>query len=224
MKKFVCSLYLFTAVNMFSQMPALTQELEPEVNSVLQTFSIDLDDDGIAESIELHVASKDEESRTDQLQVKNAQGDVLWMGPVYKQDAEYDNTQPYFGAWPFGISDISLVTDLGEDGVIDLLARAPQSDVRPTTWRLFQWDQRAFESYNIGRFIETKTGSGLFSWESEETDGNTWINQLKLDGPNFSAEIYALQKNGELHIGQAQLALDKKGFRLIKWLKKPSKV
>ena len=223
MKAFAWSLPLLTAVSLLlAPLPGLAQD-DVEVNSVLKAFDIDLDGDGSKESIELQVASTDENGHSDQLRVRTADGELIWQSPLYEPGSGFNPKEPVFGAWPFGISDISVVTDLGDDGVVDLLARAPQSDVRPTSWRLFRWEENAFVIFGIGRLIETQSGSGQFDFLPQDADGTTWVNELKLDGKNFLAEIYALQANGDMHVGQAQLALNNDGMKVLKWVKKPVK-
>ncbi len=104
-------------------------------------LTVDLDGDGRRELIARRRLGADTEiGEFFQLMVKSADGAVLWTSPEI-----LDPNHPLaFGEWHFGVSLPQLAADVDNDGKIELIAPAPQSDVSPTFFRVLQWTGREF--------------------------------------------------------------------------------
>lgn len=200
---------LLTPMHAFAQ-----EEDDLEVNDVVKSFDVDLDGDGVDESVAEQVCAADDQGHSDRLVVRNADGDVIWQGPALDIHKGYKDDQPMFGAWPFGVSEVSVVADLDEDGKVELLAPAPQSDVRPTTWRLFGWNGKAFTHLVSGYLVEETDGE--FNWSQKP--GKSWVSGLELKNGQVIAEITQDQKKEGMFSGKALMAVTEDGLSVRRWL------
>lgn len=219
-------LCLLMVLSLLSPLPALAaaqyQEVdELEVNDILQSTQVDLDGDGSPEWVEICVVTSDDMGRTDQLRVRNAQDQIIWKGPVYLSGQAFDPKKLWLGSWHFGMSSVSLVQDLNQDGQIDLLAVVPQSDVRPVSWRFFSWMGQGFVFVESGYLLESQPG--VFDWTAEVQDRQTWVHQLTNRNGLLIAEIWQAKSDGSIYTGEANMQVTATGLAVIKWLKTMSK-
>lgn len=201
---------------LLTALPGLAQEDEFAVDSLVQSFEVDLDQDGQAESVQVRVAEVNGMGRSDQIVVVNSSGDVLWKGPVLEPNTGFDNEQPIFGSWHFGVSEVNLVADLNHDGVVDLLGPAPQSDVRPQAWRQFSWTGQGFEFVAMGYLIQTAPED--FTWTNNINAGDTWIKGLEMQDGELVAHLWKVTKTGEMYYGQAVVSVSSQGMAFERWI------
>ncbi len=119
--------------------------------------------------------------------------------------------------WP------GAVGDLDGDGMVELIAQEPQSDVSPSSFILARWNGNSFELVSNGwSLLEHPLGSGIFHQEQYEYDGQpvTWIMDVKgVDSPGVArATIYSFGAQGNTLVGVAQVSMNEQGARILQWL------
>lgn len=211
-KSIACS--ILTVTFLLAPLQVFAQTDQVKVNDVIKTFLVDLNGDGDSESVQLQVCAVDDEGYTERLVVKSAGGKLLWQGPVLDIRKGYQDKQPMFGAWPFGVSEVSLVADLDEDGIVELLAPAPQSDVRPTVWRLFAWKGNRFVHIVSGYLSEETEGE--FNWSQHP--GKSWVSGIQIKNGQVIAEVTQDQKKDGMFAGEALMVVTDDGLSVRRWL------
>jgi hypothetical protein len=127
------------------------------------TLSVDLNGDGLPEQVTRRKLGADDQLGTFyQVVVKDAQGAMLWKSP---EVLAVDHPLA-FGEWDFGISLPQFAADVDRDGQVELIVPAPQSDVSPTTFRMFRWNGSAFAPWQV----KSLTGQGA-NWSGLSLDG-----------------------------------------------------
>ena len=181
----------------------------------------DLNGDGRPESITWRKLSSDTETGIFyQIIVKTPSGEVLWKSP---EVAEADNAMA-FGEWHFGISIPELAGDIDNDGKAELLAPAPQSDVSPTFFRVFQWTGRAFEP----RQTRALTGRGhrgaSFNWTQTPSHSDFWVQRWLGSSPDggWVVELVTLPEGGDLRTATGVILAKGDGFELLRWIQPPT--
>ncbi|MGE3725589.1 MAG: hypothetical protein AB7I41_08570 [Candidatus Sericytochromatia bacterium] len=193
----------------------------PEENQIYQSFSVDLNQDGKPEKVEVKAIRVGESGYTGQLFVKNPAGAVIWQGPLFEpgRDSIVDN-ELYLGSFPMGEGRVSLVQDLEGDGRVDLLMAVPQSDLRVRMWRIFTWNGKGFVFSAKGCLLEVKPGSGQFSFVERTAEQGNWVDAIRFEGKDLFAEILML-KPGDLRGGIAKMKINADGMRLLNWVEPP---
>lgn len=192
----------------------------PKPGQQYQVRQADLNGDGKKEKLALSAYRiiPQAESYWGRLQVFDSRGQLVWQAPQASEPG-----QPFaFGIWPYGDSSLDWLGDLDGDGHPELLSRAPQSDVRPATFRLYRWTGKAFEALPARMLLETAPGE--FTWsEPREWDGQTpitWVMSLEGSAARPKASIYAYRENGQGAFGEARMAATANGLRVEAWTKK----
>lgn len=206
---------------------ALAQSDFPTEGQVYESVSIDLNGDLKPDKVGLRAYRVDDMSYWGQLHVWDSSGKVLWQAPKNNQDyghAQGNETQ-LFGAWPWGISGLEAIGDLDGDGNVELVSTLPQSDVRPTTFRIFRWNGKAFTYIEPRQLFEKPLGSGKFVWgKPSNWNGNTptsWVSSFDYKAKGWVADITVAQSGGAMKFGKAKLGLTSSGFQVDAWMEKP---
>lgn len=177
-------------------------------------FSVDINGDGRKEMIKLE-DMPNAQGGDGRLAVFDAQGQLLWRGPVGEDPLAF-SCRDWGLYWP------SLIGDVDGDGVAELIARQPQSDVSPSSFLLARWTLHGFKTVHRGwSLLEQPPGSGRFVSASPPGDGRpaTWIMEfLSLQGDGeIRVSIYRAV-GGEVRTGTALVRLTMEGARLTRWL------
>lgn len=182
---------------------------------------VDLNGDGKAETITRRRLGGDSELGSyHQIIVSDAGGGVLW-----KSSEVQDATDPLaFGSWDFGVSLPELAGDIDQDGKVELLAPAPQSDVSPTFHRVLRWTGDAFKPV----FSRALSGSGrrgaTFGWTKDPKPQDFWVLHwlgASAEG-GWVVQLYAMQESGEsVRTGIAVLMPKAGSFELLRWIQPP---
>lgn len=181
-----------------------------------KSLSVDLDSDGKPERIAWEeFANTEDHGSFLQLIVYDPAGKAIWKGP-----AVTDPENPLvFGEWHFGLSVPEMVADIDNDGAIELLAPAPQSDVSPTQFRILRWIDGAFSPVKQAALLEEPRGSGTFLWSTDETWEGTWISSFMGINGDGSLQVNVTHYvSGEpMHAGKANVTAVSGGFRVRDW-------
>ena len=197
--------------------PVLIAEDFPEEPLVLRA---DLDGDGVPEQISRRKLGADDQLGTFyQLLVKNAQGAVLWKSPEVL-NAEHPLA---FGEWDFGISMPQFVADVDQDGKVELIVPAPQSDVSPTTFRMFRWNGSAFAPLQSKSLTGKAQKGAAFRWTERPASSSYWVDKwigTSAEG-GWVVKLVTMPENGPLKTAIAVLATKGDGFELMRWIETP---
>jgi hypothetical protein len=181
-----------------------------------RSLSVDLDGDGKIERIAWEeFANTEDHGSFLQLVVYDAGGNAIWKGP-----SEVDPENPLvFGEWHFGVSVPEIVADIDEDGSVELLAPAPQSDVSPTLFRVLRWAAGAFSPVKQAALLESPRGSGTFLWSEEEKWEGTWISSfvgVNGDG-SMQVNVTHYLSDEPMRMGKANVTVISGGFQVRDW-------
>lgn len=181
-----------------------------------RSLSVDLDGDGSLERIAWEEFATTEDQGTFlQLVVYDAAGKPRWMGP-----AEKDTGNPLvFGEWHFGLSLPEIALDIDNDGAVELIAPAPQSDVSPTLFRILKWVGGRFVPMRTAALIESSPGTGKFAWTEEEKWDGTWISSFIGVNGDGSVQVNVFQYEGGETVsrGRANGAVTAAGIEVREW-------
>lgn len=181
-----------------------------------RSLSVDLDGDESLERITWEEFATTEDQGTFlQLIVYNAAGKAVWKGPGIK-----DAGNPLvFGEWHFGLSVPEIAVDIDRDGVVELIAPAPQSDVSPTRFRILRWVGGEFVPVRTAALIESSPGSGKFAWTEEEKWDGTWISSFIGVNGDGSVQVNVFQYQGGETVsrGRANAVTTANGIQVREW-------
>ncbi|HOT75390.1 MAG TPA: hypothetical protein PK467_06375 [Candidatus Wallbacteria bacterium] len=192
--------------------------------------SIDLDRDGTPEKVALiayGIKSDSEEiiSYCGQLVVMKNNGgktETIWSGPKYKEEEIFNKNEFRFVFAGFGLEPIEALGDIFGDSSAVLLSPRAQSDVRPSTYRVYAWKNGAFSFVRSQALLRDEKDGDKFNWKDApegEIEKRAWIGKFnKINAPGESeAEIWAYEK-GKVMIGKAVLKATPDGFGVTKWI------
>lgn len=199
----------------------LVQDL-PQAGAVYETVTVDLDGNGTAEKVTLtaYNVNAEEGSFMGRLRVTDGAGRLLWEAPKAR-----DASDPFaFGSWPWGVTNLEWLGDIDGDKKVELVARAPVSDVRPPTFLRYRWKGNAFVALSPKQLLEGKPGSGKFLWRDPvDWDGVrplTWVSSLSGAPAQIVAEVVSYRQGGNLWGGSAQMSGNGLGLTVKRWAKK----
>jgi hypothetical protein len=194
----------------------------PKAGQNYQSVTVDLNGDGRAEKVSLTAYKVDADvgSFFGRLRVSDGKGKVIWEAP---KATDADDTFA-FGEWPYGVTNLEWIGDIDGDSKVELLARAPVSDVRPPTFKRFRWNGKAFEPMASKILLEDKPGSGRFLWRDPfEWDGVqplTWISSLSGAPGKKTAEVVSYRQEGAMWGGTAEMSGNGLGLTVKSWTTK----
>ena len=176
----------------------------------------DIDRDGKKETIAWKKFASVDLGDYYQLVVIDDDGSLLWEGPKEK-----DEGNPYiFSVLDTGVSLPQLLTDIDNDGYMELLAPEPQSDVRPVYYRKLRWRGTYFEPLLSNALMLSSRGSDRFVWKTTSRSYGTWISKLAPYGNGLvKANVMAYNKDGSASVGTAVIKLDRQGAVVQRWIK-----
>ncbi len=182
-------------------------------------FEYDLEGNGRKETILVVPFKKAEEGEFCYLVVLDENGNIVWSGPR-KADAE---NPMVFGEWDYGISMPEVIGDIDADGMIELIAPDPQSDVSPTAFRVLRWIDGAFRHARTSVLMERPPASGNFVWGDAESYQGVWISGFKSIRPDgdLEVEITRYYDGYDTKIKNAIVSRAVGGFVLKRWIDSP---
>lgn len=178
---------------------------------------VDLDADGKPERIETRLSGADSAGTYYHLAVVAPDGKVIWSGPKNP----LDRSNPVgFGEWHHGNSMPEMAADIDADGAIELVARAAQSDVSPTSFRVLRWKDNQFKPVQTSQLLESPKGSGQFPWKATSDSEGCWISGLhSTEKPNvFAADITEFRGGADARQGRALVEPIAGGFKVQSWI------
>lgn len=197
--------------------------------------AVDLDRDGMPETVALiayDIKSDSEEiiSYCGQLVVMKNNGgkmETVWSGPKYKEEEIFGKNEFRFVFAGFGLEPIEALGDIFGDSSAVLLSPLAQSDVRPSTYRVYAWKNGAFSFVRSQALLRDEKDGGKFIWKNApegDFEKCVWIGKFnKITAPGEAeAEIWSYEK-GKVMIGKALLKAAPDGFSVSKWIE-PLKV
>ncbi|MDQ7832564.1 MAG: SH3 domain-containing protein [Desulfovibrionaceae bacterium] len=158
-----------------------------------------------------------------QAALTDASGKVVWQGA--NQGAGGDPT--VFFCRAFGFYWPQAAGDLDGDGLIEILAQDPQSDVSVSSFTLIRFSRDLTPSLAFsGRgLVETPMGSGRFLWTDADfpTTNVRWIMNVVPAAADGTMTVpvyeYAGLAGSELRTGTARVRLEADGAVLVSWVK-----
>ena len=154
--------------------------------SYRQKIAVDLNGDGRKEIVVLKPYNLGEETKG-QLMVLDAGGKILWTGPRIKDS---HSVSPWAFLGEFDLGDISWIDDYDGDGQIDLCATYQKSDVRPTQFRLFHWNGKAFVYDKSGMLVQAPQKPATYEWKPFSPDASSWLESMTCSSPgNYRGEL-----------------------------------
>lgn len=175
----------------------------------------DLNGDMRLESVEWRKFAILERGDYYQLIVKDDNGNILWQGPRVVDD----NNPFVFSALDYGISLPEILTDIDNDGYIELLAPHTQSDVSPTSFRRLRWVGNRFQempSYSL--MMKPNIQDRLF-WMRTNDDFGIWVSGLEMKNGLIEANIIESRADGTGNVALADISFTRQGATIDRWIK-----
>jgi len=179
----------------------------------------DIDGDEIKEVVGWRKFAQKEIGNFYQLLVYKDDGTLLWEGPKV---ADVDNSY-IFGEWDFGLSMPQTLVDINEDNQAELIAPAPQSDVSPTYFRIFNWNGKRFVSTRPAALILSSKSNNHFIWVNPLPSNykKVWVEEF-IHMPikdSSKVTIFYLDNNGNVNEASAILKFNLTGADVVRWIK-----
>lgn len=183
-------LLLTTLLSLLISSPSWAQRPD-----LLSPLSCDLDGDGVQEIVALRPFLQDD-VELGQLVVLNAKGDTLWSGPAHSA-TPISPQEPDVFLGEFDLGDLEVVGEFFRRGKVQLLGTYQKSDVRPTRFRLLEWDGSAFRHLRSGHLIPAPQRPATFIW-TDNPAADQWVESFLGFGDDglFRAQVQDL-KAGE---------------------------
>lgn len=192
----------------------------PSSGNTYFSHQCDLNHDGIKETISLVAYNCTPDSYFGQLVVTDPMGKPIWLGPKPTTPGGNDS----FGGWMFGVADIQYIGDIDTDGQVEIVGAMPQSDVRPTAFRVWRWKNNAFKRVFVKCLVEKPKLSGHYVWTKTDYnyDRDRWIsNFTSVDSRTPSATIVSTNSATDIKGGSAVVCPTFKGFNIVRWRSQP---
>lgn len=192
--------------------------------------AIDLDRDGTPETVALcayNLKSDSEEvisycGRLVVMKNKGGKMETIWSGPEYKEEEIFNKNEFRFVFAGFGLEPVEALGDIFGDSSAVLLSPLAQSDVRPSTYRVYAWKDGAFTFVRSQALLRGEKDGDRFSWKNApegEFEKCAWIGKFnKITAPGEAeAEIWSYEKS-KVMLGKALLKAAPDGFSVTKWI------
>lgn len=148
---------------------------------------VDLDGDGKVEVVAIRPFVQDG-VELGQLVVRDEAGKTIWEGPSHSASPSYPQ-EPDIFLGEFDLGDLEAVGDFNGDGKIELMGTYQKSDVRPTRFRLFELDGKAFVHRRSGSLLPAPQRPATFVW-AENAGAKSWIESFHgFDQGRFQATL-----------------------------------
>ncbi len=156
-----------------------------------------------------------------QTTLTDAAGKILWRGPT--QGAGSDPL--VFFCRDFGFYWPQAAGDLDGDGMIEVLARDPQSDVSVSSFTMVRFSNDLVPRVLFsGRgLVEAPMGSGRFLWDDPDFPSKNvrWIMDVESAAADGTLTVAVYEYGGgtgmELRTGKARVRLEADGAYLMNW-------
>lgn len=179
-------------------------------------LSCDLNGDGKPEKVRWESLDFFGADKFFYLEVVDEDEKVLWTGP---QERSVENAYIYFDSH-FGSSVPQLLFDVDGDGMVELLAPEPQSDVSVTFFRRLRWKDGSFRPQSSAGLMPVEPNSDMFTWREEDVSMGTWVSQfggVTAEGL-VQARVTRYTEDGEWKGGAALLRFTPEGATVAKWV------
>jgi hypothetical protein len=155
----------------------------------------DVDGDGVMETVAIRPFLQ-EGVELGQLVLFDAQGTILWTGPSSSASPVYP-LEPDIFLGEFDLGDLEAVGDFAGNGKLMLLGTYQKSDVRPTRFRLFEWNGHGFEHVRSGSLLPAPQRPATFVW-ADDPGSEVWIETFYGFGDDglFRASLCELKAGG----------------------------
>lgn len=186
------------------------------INLAKQRYPYDLDSDGRTEEVLLVPSGENDEGQFFSLIVLDDNDGIIWSG------SKVLNSQNpmVFGEWHYGISMPEVIGDIDDDGAIELLSPAPQSDISPTLFRILRWKNDAFALVRVATLLEAPSDSGRFLWNTNSQSLGVWVSSfLSTNKPGeVTVEIMGYQGGANVKKRRAELRKNAPGYEIKRWI------
>ena len=182
-----------------------------------KSLRADLAGDSKLEKIEVRYSGKGESGDFYHIVVLDAEGNSIWSGPKVM-----DEKNPLvFGSWHHGASLPQAIGDIDGDGMAELIAPAPQSDVSPTTFRIISWTPNGFVPVKTVTYLAVDDNPEHFSTAKSEKYEGRWISAFESieAGGKAKVEITEYLGGSGVITGRAIVTFDKDGATVSSWIK-----
>ena len=186
------------------------------------TIRYDVNGDGVDEIVALSAYNIDGDNYLGQLIVTDLEGQHLFEAP--RPEKAQDPCA--FGHYFYGDADIqAVVMDEDENGAhISLIGGMPYSDLRPTPFRVWRWNDGMFIPEFINTLIEWPSESNCYVWKERhyEYADDRWISKFyyNKDG-ELMATVTDTTCEERVLIGEAKVIVTENGFGLKEWVQLP---
>jgi len=173
----------------------------------------DIDNDNKAETMELKNIGSTEMGTFYQLIVKDDNGKLLW-----KAGKSYDDSNRYsFFELHHGVSMPQILTDIDNDGYMELIAPEPQSDVSPTYYRKLKWIGKRFRVMSSNALM--MDNHKRFTWKNTQDYQGTWVSGFVAVESHLVIANVISAIGDSYKSGTALLRFDAKGADVVNWMK-----
>lgn len=200
-------------------LPAKGDSAFPNEGQVYQTISADLNNDGAKETITLTAYNVSDEEYYGQIKVLDYSGRTIWTGPRPTKPGD----PLAFGSFMWGEAKLCVVMDTNNDGQVSLIGTTPQSDVRPSVFRMFDWNGSALTPKSKRCLIEEPALSGRYAWTAapEEYGKVRWVGSLYTASDGTTRARIFDTHSTSVKVGEAVVAPSGNGLGVVRWVSQP---
>ncbi len=182
----------------------------------------DVNGDGNDEIVALSAYKIDSDGYYGQLIVTDLDGQHLFEGPR----PEKRNDPCAFGHFFYGEADIqAVVEDEDDNGThTSLIGGMPVSDLRPTPFRVWRWNDGMFIPEFVNTLVEWPSESNCYVWKEKDFEyaGDRWISKFyyNKDG-ELMVTVMDTTCEERVLLGEAKAIVTENGIGLKEWVKLP---
>lgn len=187
-----------------------------------KTIRYDVNSDGVDEIVALSAYKVEGNEYLGQLIVTDLDGQHLFEGP--RPDKGTDPLA--FGHFYYGNADIqAIIADEDDNGAhISLIGAMPVSDLRPTPFRVWRWNDGMFIPEFVNTLLEWPAESNCYVWKEKDFEyaEDRWISKFYY---NNSGELMATVTDTTCEervlLGEAKVTVTENGIGLKDWVQLP---